>query len=313
MKKIIYYLYLSILSAVLSSCEKEIDINLPEDEIKIVVEGKIEQNQPPLVILTKTSPFFAPTDLNTLQSLFVKNAIVTVSNGTTTVQLQEICTSNLPDSLLPQIAQLIGVSLANLQSFGFCLYTTLDPSIFGEIGKTYTLNIQTENKIITSTTKIPQLILPNKFWYKDAPGFTNFGYVWFELTDPPQIGNAYRVFTQRKGKDNRFIPVFGSVFDDQFINNLTFEGFLQRGQEPNSTAADDLAETSEYYAQGDTIIIKFTTIDQRHFNFWNTFEIAAFNNGNPFASPATILTNIEGGLGVWGGYGVSYDTLVAVD
>ena len=63
-----------------------------------------------------------------------------------------------------------------------------------------------------------------------------------------------------------------------------------------------------------TIVIKFCTIDLPHFNFWESFEIAAFNEGNPFSAPATINSNIQGGgIGVWGGYGVTYDTLIAVD
>ena len=38
------------------------------------------------------------------------------------------------------------------------------------------------------------------------------------------------------------------------------------------------------------------------------------SSGNPFSAPTTVTTNIEGGgLGVWGGYGATYDTLILVD
>jgi Domain of unknown function (DUF4249) len=310
--------YLNLIFAItillLTSCEKDIDIDLPDADKKIIVEGAIEQNGPPFVILTKSIGFFAPTDVNTLQSLYVHNAVVTVSNGTNTVQLTELCTSQLPQSQLPAIADLIGVSLENLKLFNYCLYTTTDPTIYGEIGKTYQLLIQSEGTVLTSSTQIPPLVFMDSYWYKDQPGFDEYGYLWFNLNDPPQLGNAYRMFTKRKGKDSRFIPAHGSVFDDNFINGLDFDAFVFRGQEPNSLEIEDNNETSEYYQQGDTIIIKFCSIDQGHFQFWNSFEIAAFNNGNPFAAPATIKTNINGnGLGVWGGYGVTYDTLVAVD
>lgn len=306
--------FLSLLMMVfLLSCEKDIIIDLPDAEVKLVVEGNIEQDRPPFVILTKSSPYFEPTDLTSLRQLFVSGALVTVSNGTNTVQLTEICTDQLPDSLLPAVAELIGVSLTNLQTFGFCVYTTLDTTMYGEIGKSYNLYIEADGKVATSSSQIPSLVYMNRYWYKDQPGFSNFGYLWFELSDPPQYGNAYRVFTKRVGKDSRFIPVFGSVFKDQFINGLTFEGTFARGQEVNSQAPDDLAETSEYYQQGDTVIIKFCTIDMPHFNFWETFEMASFSSGNPFSAPTMVETNINGGLGVWGGYGVTYDTLVLVD
>lgn len=300
-------------SLLFSSCEKNIEITLPEAERKLVVEGNIEQDQPPFVMLTKTSGYFDPTDLAAIQNSFVHGATVTVSNGTNTVQLQELCTSQLPDSLKPLVAELIGVSLDAIVSFDFCLYTTLDPLIFGEIGKTYALSIQAEGKSLSATTTIPTPIPMNRYWYKDQPGYSNFGYLWFELNDPPAIGNAYRIYTQRAGKDTRYIPVYGSVFDDGFFNGLTFEAFTFRGQEPNSNAPDDVAETAEYYEQGDTIYIKFCSIDQPHFQFLQSFEVAAFNNGNPFAAPATIKSNITGGLGIWGGYAATYDTLIAVD
>ena len=307
------FLLVFIFAITLFSCEKEIEITLPEAERKLVVEGNIEQGQPPFLMLTKTQGFFDPTDLNSIQNSFVHGATVTVSNGTNTVQLTELCTSQLPDSLKPAVAELIGVSLDAIVNFDFCLYSTLDPTIFGEIGKTYALSIQAEGKNLSATTTIPTPVPMNRYWYKDQPGFTNFGYLWFELNDPPTIGNAYRLYTQRKGKDSRFIPADGSVFDDGFFNGLVFEAFIFRGHEPNSNEPDDIAETSEYFEQGDTIYTKFCSIDQPHFQFLQSFEIAAFNNGNPFAAPATIKSNITGGLGVWGGYAASFDTLIAVD
>ncbi|PCJ27450.1 MAG: hypothetical protein COA97_04070 [Flavobacteriales bacterium] len=301
-----------LMAIVLISCEKDIDIDLPESERKFVVEGSIEPGLPPFVILTKSEGYFSPVDINSLQNAFVHNATVFVSNGTNNIQLTEICTNQLPDSLLPTIAELIGVSLDNLKSFGFCLYTSLDPLIFGEVGKTYSLSIQAEDKYLTSTTTIPIPVPMTRYWYKDQPGYTDYGYLWFELNDPPTYGTAYRIYTQRKGIDSRFIPADGSVFDDHFFNGLQFEAFIWRGHESNPSGQSDF-EIDHYFQQGDTIIIKFCTIDQPHFQFWNSFEIATFNNGNPFSAPATIKTNIEGGLGVWGGYGVTYDTLVAVD
>ena len=297
----------------LISCEKEITVDLPQHEEKLVVEGSIEQGMPPFVILTKTVGYFEPTDLNTLKGLFIHGAEVKVSNGSTTVQLDEICTDQLPDSLLPSLAELIGVSLNDLKSFGFCVYTTLNTSIYGEVGKTYDLTIKNDLHLLSATTTIPTPVPADLYWFKTQPGYENLGYLWFRLSDPPALGNAYRMFTQRKGKDSRYIPVFGSVYEDKFINGETFDGFYIRGNEPNSIAPDDLNDEADYYRLGDTILIKFCSIDLPHYYFWRSFETEVFNNGNPFAAPSTIQTNIEGGLGIWGGYGVTYDTLVAVE
>lgn len=306
-------LFTVIISLMLVACEKDIDIELPDAERKIVVEGSIEPNQPPFIILTKTEGYFDPVDINSLKKSFVHDAKVTVSNGTTSVELTEICTDNLDTALLPTIAELIGVSLADVKTFGFCLYTTIDQNIFGEVGKNYSLKVEVDGEVLTSTTSIPEPVIMDNYWYQDQPGYSNYGYLWFMINDPEPLGTAYRIYTQRLGKDDRFIPANGSVFEDKFFNGLSFEAFVWRGQEVNSSKPDDIGELRSYFKQGDTIAIKFCTIDQPHFQFWSSFEIAAFNNGNPFAAPATIQTNINGGLGVWGGYGVSYDTIVAVD
>ena len=205
------------------SCEKDIDIPVPETENKIVIEGSIEQGEPPFVIVTKTIGYFEPTDVSTFQKTFIRNAAVTVSNGTNTVQLTELCTDQLPDSLLATVAVLIGVSEKDLKQFPFCLYTTLNTTVFGEIGKSYRLDVVAEGKTLNATTTIPVPIPMNSYWYKDQPGFSNYGYLWFNLSDPPGIGDAYRIFTQRKGKDERFIPTDGSVWNDQLIDGLTFD------------------------------------------------------------------------------------------
>ena len=289
MKKYQFILAL-LVTSFLVSCEKDIDIELKGAEQKIVVEGAIEQGVPPYVILTKTVGYFDRTDLISYQNSFVRGAIITVSDGVNTIQLDEIIVD------------------------GFPVYTTSNPLIFGQIGSTYNLKINAAGKILTSSTSIPAPIPMDRYWYKDQPGYSNFGYLWFNLNDPAPLGNAYRMFTWRKNKDERFLPVDGSVFDDQLINGLDFDAFVWRGSEPNSEAKEDNNEYAPYYQQGDTIYIKFCTMDLPHYNFWETFETSTFNEGNPFAAPTTIRSNIEGGgIGVWGGYGVSYDTLIATD
>ena len=60
MKKSVFLICLILLG-----CEKEITLNLPQAESKIVVEGSIEPNFPPYVILTKSQGYFEPIDINT--------------------------------------------------------------------------------------------------------------------------------------------------------------------------------------------------------------------------------------------------------
>lgn len=46
-------------------------------------------------------------------------------------------------------------------------------------------------------------------------------------------------------------------------------------------------------------------MDETHFDFWNTLEFSR-NNSGPFSSFNRVSSNVDGALGVWGGYAVGY-------
>lgn len=316
MKRFIY-----ICLIVLFGCEKEIQIELPPVEDKLVVEGYIEQDQPPYVILTRSVGYFEPTTTSTYEHLFVHDAIITVTDGSTTQTLTELCVSSLPQSAYPLIAQMLGVTVSQLTTSNYCVYTVPLADIIagtyfkGAVGKTYNLHINSGGDIYTSSTTIPPLIALDTVWF-EAEGADTLGFAHGILNDPANQYNAYRWITKRinKGpdgnpKDPNFVPPFGSAFDDKFFDGKRFEFVAERGFPPNGRASEP-GEEAGYFKKGDTIVIKFCTIDEAFYKFLRSYESEAYNNGNPFAAPGKIHTNIVGGaLGAWGGYGVSYDTI----
>ena len=317
-KIILYFLFLAF--CFISSCQKEIKVDLPEPEEKICVEGKIEPGIPPYVILTYNMPYFGSHDITTLQNMFVHNATVTVSNGNTAATLSEYCTQNLPDSVLPIIAQFTGVDTASLKNFNYCVYTTFNTAVWGTVGTTYNLSVnvstQKKNYSLTSTTSILQPIPLDSAWYKylkvNLDG-DSLGFVFAHLTDPPAEGNSYRWLAMREGKDYSFIAPSGSAFDDKFINGQSLDFAYNRGSIPNSTAEDDNNEEEGYFKQGDTVYIKFCMIDRAAFNFFRQVDVAVYSQGNPFAAPTSVEGNIyphEDALGIWCGYGVYMDTVI---
>jgi len=300
-----------------SACQKEITVALPEPKQKICVEGKIEPGLPPFVILTHNIPYFGPTSFTALQNMFVHDAVVKV-NGVT---LTEYCSQSLPASVKPLISALIGVDTASLEQFNYCLYTYTIPLIFdttmwGEINTTYNLTIDAEEKHLTSTTSILTPIPLDNVWYKylkanDAGD--SLGYVFAHLTDPPVEGDCYRWLTMRKGKDFSFIAPPGSAFDDKYINGQSFDFAYNRGHLQNSQAEEDNNEEHGFFKIGDTVIVKYCTIDNASFKFFRDMDVVLNSEGNPFASPASVPSNVyprEDALGVWCGYGVYMDTVV---
>lgn len=308
-------LYIFCAAILLSSCEKEITVDLPPYTPKIVVEGSIEPGSPPLILLSRSQGFFDPSDLASYQSSFIKNATVSMTTSQGTIVLTEICSASLPPELLPLVEEYTGISAVQLAALNICMYTTLDTLYWGQTGQSYALSITdpANNETVTSTTSIPQPIPLDSVFFEIET--ESYGFAWAVLSDPPGLGNAYRWFAKRTNtstnglpKDASFQAPWGSAFNDEFIEGLTFEFAYSRA----GSANDDASDRDGYYRIGDTVAIKFTTIPFDGYEYFRALEQQLSSNGSPFASPANIPSNIEGGLGLWIGYGVSYDTLICI-
>ena len=298
-----------------TSCEKEIDIDLPQYTSKVVVEGSIETGAPPLVFLTSSHEFFGTTDLNAFQNSFIPDATVIVSDGVTTDTLDELCTQSLPPGYDTLVANFLGIDVDDLSQFNICAYVSLNTALFGQVGRQYKLTIHHDGETYTSSTRIPELVPLDSVWFETQGTSTTHGFAWARMDDPDTSGNGYRWFARRLNlgndgnpKDPQFQPPFGSAFDDEFLGGVAFDFAYNRPESDNDEPGDEYG----YYRIGDTVAVKFCTIDIEAVDFLRTAEAQAFNNGSPFASPANNPTNIEGGaLGLWVGYGVTYDTLIA--
>jgi hypothetical protein len=283
-----------VILLMLISCEKAIDPKLETQSPKLVVDGQIEDGQPPIVVLTKSISYFSSIDSSQLKNTFVRNAIVTVSDGIRTHILKEYA-----------------VPVTN----GTLYYYTNDPGqpatmIFGQIGKNYSLSIQAEGKTYTSSTSIPLLAKKiDSLWWKPAPKPEpgKEAVLWVRATDPPGYGNYIRYFTKRNA--GQFLPGLYSVFDDQFVDGKTYDLQVDAGQD-KTLPRDDTAR-SVYFAKGDTVTLKFCNIDKASFDFWRTWEYSYGAIGNPFGTPTKVQGNISNGaLGAFCGYSVQQKTII---
>lgn len=278
----------------LASCEKNVTVKVPEASEEIVVEGRIETDGNPFVLLTHTLPFFGEINTSEVFQNSIQGATVIVDDGTITDTLKQ----------LP----------------GFGIYT--DTLIKGIPGNMYKLTVIAEGKTITAFTSIPYPVALDSVWWKVDGNRDSLGFAWAHLTDPDTIGNCYQWYAQRvnrytygdntgKVKDSTFIAAPGAAFEDKFINSKSFDFSFPRGSFSFSNKEEDNNEERIFFKRGDTIIVKFCSIDRANFEFWRTEETQVSNNGNPFGSPAPITGNINGGLGTWGGYAPAYDTIIA--
>lgn len=277
---------------ILTSCEKDINFNLKNSEDLLVVDANIENGQPPVVVLTKSLSFYSTINPAQLLNSFVRNATVTMSNGVRTHQLKEYATT-LPG--------------------GSVVYSySIDPAspataFVGEFNTKYTMNINAGGKDYIATTTIPILAKkPDSLWWKPAPFSkdSNDVVIMVKSTDPPGLGNYIRYFTKKNSES--FLPGENSVFDDQVIDNTTYQLQLDPGVNRNNPAPFD----SNYFKRGDTVTLKLCNIDKPTYTFWSTWEFAFQSIGNPFAQPNKVLGNISNGaLGAFYGYAAIYKTI----
>jgi len=286
---------ISMFVVLLTSCEKDIELTLPEPEMKLVVEGWIEQDSVAVVAITRNSSYFDKVDSAVLANLFILDAKVFISDGVQTEQLQ-LDFSNAFQGIWPFVCYK-GVNLK------------------GVVGKTYTLTIYAEGDTIIGRTTIPEPATLDSLWWEPDnnrnPDNDTLGFIWAQYSDNPSVSEFYRIFTKRRGRDNTYIPVFGSVYSDEFFTGKTFSFYISRGIQ-TLTDIEAIQNDSElfYFKKGDTVDVKVTSIDRAHYDFWRTVEQELFTGGNPFVFPAVIRHNVENAVGVFGGYGATYYKLI---
>ena len=291
--RVVKWMYLMLF---LISCEKDIELDLEQVPSQIVVDGYVEEGLPPYVILSYTSGYFDPVNAAALVNDALRGATVILDDGTDTIRLHEISLNG---------TNVNGVYAA-LDS------ATLLPVMTGIAGRTYHLRIYTpEGRFAEATAKLNHAVACDSMWFRLNEDSDSLGLAFARLSDPDTLGNYYRWFAKRKNKDAQFIAPLGSVFEDKFINGLEFDFAYNRGQLRNSTAPDDNNEEAGLFKSGDTIIVRFTSVDRAVFEFWRDAETQLANTGSPFAVPANIQSNISGGTGLFATYSSAYDTIIA--
>lgn len=279
----------------LCSCEKDIDFDLKYAEPVVVVDAEIENGQPPTVALSRSLSFFSAITAELLTNSFIRNAEVTMSNGTVTHRLKEY-TVPLGNNYF---IYYYGIDSSNLAT-----------AFVGEFNKQYNLTIKVDGKTYTSQTTIPALTKRfDSIWTKPPPPNvdTSKRILMAKVTDPPGLGNYIRYFTKKNSE--RFLPAFNSVFNDEIVDGTTYQGQVDPGADRNLPAptGDD-----KFFARGDTIVFKLSNIDKSSFTFWNTWEFNQQSIGNPFSQPGKVIGNISNGaLGAFCGYASQVATLIA--
>ncbi len=301
----LFILFLVIVGGLCVSCETAIDLDLPEYESKLVIEGTIENGEPAIVCLSKSNSYYSEIDFETLMnSIFISDAEVFVSSSDG--EQEQLTYEYCADS--PYYFAFVGHQL------------------LGKENTTYTLTVNYNNQTYTAETTIPHTFDIDSAWFSAPSELINadtMRTIQIILTDNAAENNYYSFKVKvacPRFTDRLWVSTLPLVFNDKTFNGLTFNYELERyGTSTLFSSALSEEEQRDQnritFRPGDTVYIKNSQIDYNTYRFMMTGGSEAVNGSNPFTSPAPVESNIEGEnvLGAWCGYASKITKLVWPD
>ena len=293
-----------------SACEKEIEIDLSSKAGQLVVEGYIQQGYPAYVFLTKSESFFNQVDSNSINNISVSDALVFVQRQDGLTHQLTYVDQNILDSL----------DFSDSIQLPFnALYVDLfyQQDNFSESDYRYNLIVYWNGDTITSSTYLPKQYPIDSVWVKrkDPLVQDHKCYIWARVNDPDTMGNSALIHFKRdvgwKPMSPLFVPCALSARTDAIVNGENFEAIFARSGRFDDDDGSLLPFDADRYENGqfrrrDIVILRISHIDRKTYNFWRSVERNQNSAGNPFSEPMNLSSNIQGGLGIWGGYGVTY-------
>lgn len=250
----------SFLLIVILSCNKKVDIKLPDYEPELVVEMYLQQGKPLRCLLTQSLPY-ANRTINSM----VNDALVVLSDGKNIDTLKYIETEDAETGRW---------------------YNYYNPArINADTTVIYTLTIKDEkNRTLSGSTSFYQRVVHiDSLQSRPAVNKKDSFSVGVVIKDPPAEDNYYRFLVTKKLNDFSV----GSDPTDISISDISFNGkSYSFFSEPN-------------YKKNDTVLVRTYSLTKEHFNYLQSTAGARSSIFNPFAQTSQIKSNVTGGLGIF--------------
>lgn len=302
-----------LLSGLLFSCETMVDsLPLPSEEPQLVIQAYISPQDTLIrVYVTESIPIneeFSGRDF------VIRDARVVMSGGGSEAELSY-------DSL-------------------YFAYTVSGSDMKIVPGATYRLMVEDETRQAYASTTVPAFDAPPFISYRIDTSYSDFNggfsredtslVVQFQWSDPPESGNFYRVTGTARINSSFFeITEEGTIeerrgnfqlpisWDDSY-GHSEFRSDVNR----NGMAMDSppgrirINRPYTYYDEGiiyarhpilvTDISLGVLHTDEHYYRYHQSIRLNNDVSDNPFAEPALLYTNVNGGLGVFASFNSSY-------
>lgn len=251
----------------------------------LMVEGWIDHGQFPVVKIMNTIALtYDGIDINNLGRYVDKWARVTISDGE---------------------REVIMIGKATRSYYPPYIYTTSE--MRGEAGKTYRLRVESsDGTVAEAVTSIPDTISIDSFSVEPVGGTLDDDYddaphvARYQLYAYTHYRHRCKLFTRVINRDDELLSAYFGLNDSTTIGT---DGRIS----VNRGRTNLQKGFSPYFGENDTIIVKFSAINDDAYTFWRDFEDMANLSRNPlFPVTKNLHSNMTGALGYWFGYGSTF-------
>lgn len=277
MKTIKYIITIFTIALIFGACTERIDIELDSTYERLIVESQITTDTGiHFVRLTKSSDYYSGN-----KPVAVSNANVKISDGVNNWTLSE--NSSKPG------------------------YYETSADFYGEIGLTYELDIELEEKIgehknYNSSGKIMNIGTIDSIRVEYNPDWEIYEVQIFALEPPTTDFYLFEVLKNGELLTDSINKVW--ISDDRYFNGNYTQGALVGILDPENPR--------ENPEPGDTITLKMSSITKAYYDFVFQVQDQTFQYRNPLFSgpPANVGTNIENAHGFFATYSSTYSSTI---
>jgi len=280
MKKILFYSCLIILCF---SCEKYIDMEIPDKGRKIVANCFLSDTGNVTITLHKSR-------------FILDNSNFDIITGADILLYEDGILVNTLTEDSP------GIYISN----GYIPIS----------GKNYSIKVSKGTDEVTASTILPS---PVPFVFVDTSRIQSEYYEYLRIkiriTDPPGVENYYMIGFEMPPKDSEleysYVYPLNFVTDEPFIESYTdgyglFSDVLFRGQ--SQVMSFDF-DTYNFFNDTNTVYIKLRSISKDMYMYLLTLEAQRNASFSPFAEPVMVYNNILEGYGIFAGYTTYTDSI----
>jgi hypothetical protein len=277
-----YLIPLVSLLVFLQACnlEREVEIDLPDYESQLVLECYLEPGKPFTALLTRSDDYFAPVAssvdnlIEYYQGLLEQDAMVRIRYQGNTYELANTL-------------------FLDPKTFRFANYVS-DELVPKDYQNEFELEVTTsDGRTITSRTMLLEPIPIDSVVYEFSEASPDSARILTYFTDISDERNYVRRMLHRNTLDS--LPDQDFVTDDRFVEERVVFG-------------------SGYdYGRGEQVINTLFHVDEAYYEYLESVFNSISSNGNPFAQPGVIVSNLEGtadAIGIFTGLSYVRDTLL---